>query len=101
MYYAPVILGLYSTRAPQSLRGTLVGISMLAVAAGSLISGWMSGLYESLTPAPFWLLNAVICTGSGLLIWLAAPVFRRLLAPMTETNPQTATSLESVDPAKT
>jgi len=72
MYYAPVILGLYSTRAPQSLRGTLVGISMLAVAAGSLISGWMSGLYESLTPAPFWLLNAVICTGSGLLIWLAA-----------------------------
>jgi POT family proton-dependent oligopeptide transporter len=101
MYYAPVILGLYSTRAPQSLRGTLVGISMLAVAAGSLISGWMSGLYESLTPAPFWLLNAVICTGSGLLIWLAAPLFRRLLAPMTETNPQTATSLESVDPAKT
>ena len=84
MYYAPVILGLYGTRAPQSLRGTLVGVCMLAVAAGSLISGWMGGLYESLTPAPFWLLNAAICTGAGLMIWLAAPIFRRLLAPMAE-----------------
>lgn len=82
MYYAPVILGLYGTRAPQSLRGTLVGICMLAVAAGSLISGWMGSLYESLTPAPFWLLNAAICTAAGLLIWLAAPIFRRLLAPI-------------------
>jgi POT family proton-dependent oligopeptide transporter len=80
MYYAPVILGLYGTRAPQSLRGTLVGICMLAVAAGSLISGWMGGLYESMGPAGFWLLNAAICTGAGLGILLAAPVLGRLLA---------------------
>ena len=96
MYYAPVILGLYGTRAPQSLRGTLVGISMLAVAAGSLISGWMGGLYESLTPAPFWLLNAAICTGAGLLIWLTAPIFRRLLAPIAETATPPAESLNNV-----
>ncbi len=82
MYFAPVILGLYGTRAPQSLRGTLVGIAMLAVAAGSLISGLMGGLYETLTPAPFWLLNAAICTGAGLAIWLAAPLLRRLLGPI-------------------
>jgi POT family proton-dependent oligopeptide transporter len=80
MYYAPVILGLYGTRAPQSLRGTLVGICMLAVAAGSLISGWMGGLYESMGPAGFWLLNAAICTGAGLGILLGAPVLGRLLA---------------------
>ncbi|MEI6641685.1 MAG: peptide MFS transporter [Novosphingobium sp.] len=80
MYYAPVILGLYGTRAPQSLRGTLVGICMLAVAAGSLISGWMGGLYESMGPAGFWLLNAAICTGAGLGILLATPVLGQLLA---------------------
>lgn len=80
MYYAPVILGLYGTRAPESLRGTLVGICYLAVAAGSILSGWMGGLYESLGPAPFWLINAAICTGAGLGIVLAAPALNRLLA---------------------
>jgi POT family proton-dependent oligopeptide transporter len=53
---------------------------MLAVAAGSLISGWMGGLYESMGPAGFWLLNAAICTGAGLGILLAAPVLGHLLA---------------------
>jgi POT family proton-dependent oligopeptide transporter len=80
MYYAPVILGLYGTRAPQSLRGTLVGVCMLAVAAGSILSGWMGGLYESMGPAGFWLLNAAICTGAGLGILLGAPLLGRLLA---------------------
>ena len=80
MYYAPVILGLYGTRAPQSLRGTLVGICMLATAAGSILSGWMGGPYESLGPAPFWLINAAICTGAGFAILLGAPLLNRLLA---------------------
>ena len=84
MYFAPVMLGLYGTRAPQSLRGTLVGINSMAVSAGSLISGWMGGLYESLTPAPFWLLNAAICIAAGLVFWLAAPILRRLLAAIPE-----------------
>ena len=92
MYFAPVMLGLYATRAPPSLRGTMVGINSLAVAAASIVSGWMGGLYETLTPAPFWLLNAAICTGAGLIIWLAAPVFRPLLAPMAK---QTAPLLET------
>ncbi|MFM9936936.1 MAG: hypothetical protein ACKVOL_12155, partial [Novosphingobium sp.] len=90
-------LGLFGTRAPQSLRSTLVGVCMLAVAAGSLISGWMGGLHETLTPAPFWLLNAVICTGAGLVMWLAAPVFRRLLAPMAATTPQLADSSDGAE----
>lgn len=80
MYYAPVIMGLYGTRAPQSLRGTLVGVCMLATAAGSILSGWMGGLYESMGPAPFWLINAAICTGAGLATLLLAPVLNRLLA---------------------
>jgi len=97
MYYAPVILGLYGTRAPQSLRGTLVGVNMLAVAAGSLISGWMGGLYESLTPAPFWLLNAAICTGAGLVLWLAAPKFCLLFAPIANPSPQFAKGTDSAE----
>jgi POT family proton-dependent oligopeptide transporter len=98
MYFAPVMLGLYGTRAPQSLRGTLVGINSLAVAAASIVSGWMGGLYETLTPAPFWLLNAAICTGAGLIIWLAAPVFRPLLAPIAEEPaPPSETSMDGAE----
>jgi len=82
MYYAPVVLGLFATRAPASLRGTLVGVNALAVSAGILVSGWMGGLYETLTPAPFWLINAAICSGAGVVLWLAAPVLRPLLAPI-------------------
>jgi len=100
MYFAPVMLGLYGTRAPQSLRGTLVGINSMAVSAGSLISGWMGGLYESLTPAPFWLLNAAICTGAGLVLWLIAPLLRRLLAPMAEPASKAATSLDGAQLAR-
>ncbi|MBX9885274.1 MAG: MFS transporter, partial [Novosphingobium sp.] len=88
MYFAPVMLGLFGTRAPRSLRGTLVGINSLSIAAASLVSGWMGGLYESLGPAPFWLINAAICTGAGLTIGFAAPLFRRLLAPIAEEEPQ-------------
>ena len=80
MYYAPVIVGLYGTRAPQSLRGTLVGICMLATAAGSILSGWMGGLYDSMGPAPFWLINAAICTGAGIATAVFAPALNRLLA---------------------
>ena len=52
----------------------------MATAAGSILSGWMGGLYDSWGPAPFWLLNAAVCTGAGLAILLLAPVLNRLLA---------------------
>ena len=87
MYFAPVILGLFATRAPASLRGTLVGVNALAGSAGILISGWMGGLYETLTPGPFWLINAAICSGAGAVLWLAAPALRPLLAPITDAPP--------------
>jgi POT family proton-dependent oligopeptide transporter len=92
MYYAPVIMGLYGTRAPQSLRGTLVGVCMLATAAGSILSGWMGGLYESLGPSPFWLINAAICTGAGFGILLGAPLLNRLLAQDADERDRTRQS---------
>ncbi len=99
MYFAPVILGLYATRAPAALRGTLVGVIALAVSASSLISGLMGGLYETLGPGPFWLINAAICSGAGVVFLLAAPLLRPLLAPITEDEQQTAAAPD-IDPAK-
>jgi POT family proton-dependent oligopeptide transporter len=85
MYFAPVMLALYATRAPKSLRGTLVGVNALSIAAASIISGWMGGLYETLSPSQFWLINAAICSGAGGVLWLAAPALRRRLAPIAES----------------
>lgn len=79
VWFAPVMLALFATRAPDRWRGTLVGVNSLSVAVGSLISGRMGSLYEKLDPASFWLLNASFCFGAAILIMVLRPLYRRLL----------------------
>ncbi|MEO7550564.1 MAG: hypothetical protein ABIT09_05415 [Croceibacterium sp.] len=77
IYFAPVALALFAAQAPASLRGTLIGINALSVSAGSLISGRLGGLYESVSPTAFWLVHAAIVGGGGLAMLLAAGPFER------------------------
>jgi len=70
LYFSPVTSAFYSRSAPPSLTATLMGISTLSVFLGSLISGRLGGLYETLSPAAFWSLHAAI-VGAGGLIYLA------------------------------
>ncbi len=65
LYFTPISVALYATRSPASLRGTMIGVSTLAVFAGSVISGRLGGLYESLSPTQFWLLHSSIVAGAG------------------------------------
>ena len=79
IYFAPVATTLILTRAPESTRGTMVGINMLSVTAGSLISGRLGSLYERVAASDFWLIHAAIVGGAGLiLLLLAKPLGRRL-----------------------
>ena len=80
VYFAPTMLGIFGTRAPYSLRGTLIGINSLAVSAASLISGPMGGMYETISPGQFWLINTAICGGGALTVLVLRPMYRRLLA---------------------
>ena len=80
VWFAPVMLALFATRAPASWRGTLVGVNFLAVSVASLISGRMGSLYEQMTPSAFWLLNAAFCFVAALLMLLLRGTYRRLLA---------------------
>ena len=79
LYFTPVSLALYATKAPPQYRGTLVGISYLATFAASVISGRIGGLYETLSPTAFWLVHAAIVGGAGLgILLLLRPLRRRL-----------------------
>ena len=80
VYFAPTMLAVFATRAPASLRGTMIGINSLAVSAASLISGPMGGMYETMTPGEFWLINTAICAGGALAVLVLRPFYRRLLA---------------------
>ena len=80
LYFAPISLALYATKAPPSLRGTLVGINYLSVFFASIVSGRLGGFYETMDPTRFWLLHAAIVGGGGLALMVLARPLRKLLA---------------------
>ena len=80
VWFAPVMLALFATRAPATWRGTLVGLNALSISAASLVSGRMGSLYERVAPSEFWLINAAICLAAGLFLLAAHGFYRRLLA---------------------
>ena len=80
VWFAPVMLALFATRAPATWRGTLVGINSLAVSVASLISGRMGSLYEQMTPSAFWLLNASFCFIAAVIVLAGRRMYLRLLA---------------------
>ncbi len=84
LYFTPVSLALYATKAPMRFRGTLVGISYLATFAASVISGRIGGLYETLSPTIFWLIHAAIVGGAGIGIMLLLSSLRQKLNTPTE-----------------
>ncbi len=80
VWFAPVMLALWATRAPATWRGTLIGINSLAVSAASIISGRMGSLYEQMTPSSFWLLNAAFCFAAAVIVLVLRGFYRRILA---------------------
>lgn len=77
VYFAPVMVALYAARAPAAWRGTMLGVDTLAASFASLLSGYMGGWYERMTPSSFWLINAAIVGGAGLAVLAFAGAMRR------------------------
>ncbi len=79
LYFTPIAVALFAAKAPAGIRGTMLGVNLLATFAGSVISGRIGGLYETLPPAQFWLLHAIIVAGAGVgLVAVARPARRGL-----------------------
>ena len=70
VFFSPTVSALYSRMGPAAVNATLMGCSTLAVFLGSVASGRLGGLYESLAPGLFWALHAGL-VGLGGLLWLA------------------------------
>ena len=60
LFFAPVMHAFYASRAPDSWRGTFIGLDTLSVSTASLISGAMGGWYETMSPVSFWTIDAGI-----------------------------------------
>lgn len=88
IYFAPVATALILTRAPESTRGTMVGINLLSVTAGSLISGRLGALYERVSASDFWLIHAAIVGGAGVILLLLARPLGRRLTEVVDTRPE-------------
>jgi POT family proton-dependent oligopeptide transporter len=71
----PTLLALVSRVAPQRLKSTLMGAAFLTLFASNTSVGRIGGLYEHMTPAVFWAMNAAIAAvGAMLALLLRKPL---------------------------
>lgn len=78
LFFAPTVSALYSRIGPSSVNATLIGCNSVAVFLGSVISGRLGGLYESLSPLQFWSLHAALVGLGGILMLLMGARLRRV-----------------------
>jgi proton-dependent oligopeptide transporter, POT family len=77
LYYWPTLLALVSRVAPPPLKATMMGAAFLSLFVSNITVGRIGTLYEHMTPASFWTLNAAIAaTGGALALLLRAPLGR-------------------------
>ena len=65
LWVVPVAIAFYTHTAPKKVNAMMVGVYYLSIFAGSLISGRLGGLYETLSPTAFWVLHAGIVAAAG------------------------------------
>ncbi|HLZ75805.1 peptide MFS transporter [Phenylobacterium sp.] len=65
LWVVPVAIAFYTHTAPKKVNAMMVGVYYLAIFAGSLISGRLGGLYETLSPTAFWALHAGVVAAAG------------------------------------
>lgn len=90
--FAPVIRSFFAERAPESVRGTVIGLESLSVTGASLLSGVMGGWYQTVSPPVFWLASASIAGTAGIALLL---VRHPLVRWIEGTTPDTATELQN------
>ncbi|MBY0509236.1 MAG: peptide MFS transporter [Rhodospirillaceae bacterium] len=77
LYFSPSANSLFTGGAPTGTRGTMVGVYTLSYFLGSVISGRIGSLYETWSPANFWLLHAALVGSAGVALLSVASWVRR------------------------
>jgi len=82
LFVVPVAIAFYTRHAPKPVNAMMIGVYYLSIFAGSLISGRLGGLYETLSPSAFWIVHAGIVAFAGVIFaGLAASGVTRWLEP--------------------
>jgi len=76
IYFQPTALALYSRLAPRAVNATMIGCYTLSVSIGSIVSGRLGGLYETVSPFQFWSVHAALCASGGLALLVIANLAR-------------------------
>jgi POT family proton-dependent oligopeptide transporter len=79
LYYWPTLLALVSGAAPARIRATMMGCVFLTLFLSNMTIGRIGALYEHMTPAAFWAINAGIAAAGGALAFLLGKPLGRLL----------------------
>ncbi len=95
VWFHPTMVALFATRAPDTWRGTLLGFNSLAISAGSLVSGRMGALYETVSPHDFWLMNACLCFAGAAMLLATQGWFRRTLSRDADETGQSNLAIEA------
>jgi len=79
LYYWPTLMALVSRRAPAQATGVMLGVVFLSLFVAKTTMGWVGSLYETMSPAAFWTLDAAIAgAGAVLVAGLWGPLARRV-----------------------
>ncbi|WP_336605214.1 oligopeptide:H+ symporter [Phenylobacterium aquaticum] len=79
LYYWPTIMALVSRRAPAETSGIMLGVVFLSLFVAKTTMGWVGSLYETMSPAAFWSLDAAIAAAGAVLVAvLWRPLARRV-----------------------
>lgn len=79
LYFAPTCNAFFSRAAPLAVTATMMGLYSLSTSLGSVVSGRLGGLYETMSAAQFWTLHAAVVAAGGVLILAYGALFRRRL----------------------
>ena len=78
LYYWPTLMALVSRRTPAQTTGAMLGVIFLSLFVAKITMGWVGSLYENMSPAAFWSLDAAIAGAGALLVAaLWRPLARR------------------------
>ena len=85
LHVQPVAIALFARTAPKPVNAMMIGVYFLAIFLGSIVSGRLGGLYESLSATQFWLLHAALAGLAGLIFLALGPLLRRELPASLST----------------
>ncbi len=97
LFFVPIVVALFTRAAPARVSATMIGVMTLATFVGSIVSGRLGGLYETLDASRFWLLHAAIVGSAGLIFIVLGARLRRELTPAHVDAPAGHLDLEGVE----